>query len=62
MNNVIDWSKYGRAPRREKPTIDITYSGDGKRVWCVAKFPIERFDDAKEMIERQIRYWEGDAK
>ncbi|MDN7825129.1 hypothetical protein QZN01_20975 [Burkholderia cenocepacia] len=60
MSNVIDWSKYGRGPKRIQMEIEIVYSGDGQQVWCVAKFPIERYDVAKEMIERQIQYWERD--
>lgn len=62
MSNVIDWSKYGRFPKREQMEIEIVYSGDGQRVWCVAKFPIERYDLAKEMIERQIQYWERERE
>ncbi|MEK6346395.1 MAG: hypothetical protein V4764_02885 [Burkholderia sp.] len=60
MSNVIDWTKYGRAPRREQPEITITYHGaehDGKRIWCTATFPLERADDVKALIDQQIEFW-----
>ncbi|WP_369053114.1 hypothetical protein [Burkholderia gladioli] len=66
MSNVIDWSKYGRAPApsRARPDITLEYHGDGARTWCTATFPIEQFATVKSMVDRQIEFWkqgENDA-
>ncbi|WP_257803308.1 hypothetical protein [Burkholderia glumae] len=58
MSNVIDWSKYGRGKKRQQPEIQLEYRRDGDRIVCTATFPIDRLDDLKSMIDRQIEYWE----
>ncbi|WLE58355.1 hypothetical protein GIY62_14595 [Burkholderia plantarii] len=58
MSNVIDLSKYGRAPARERPEITLEYHGDDTRTWCTATFPVERIGDVKSMVDRQIEFWE----
>ncbi|MFL9918816.1 hypothetical protein PQR75_26230 [Paraburkholderia fungorum] len=62
MSNVIDWSKYGRGKKPEKPSYEITYHGDGERIWCTAMFPIERFDKVQDQIKTQIDYWKDEHK
>jgi len=62
MSHVIDWSKYGRGKKPEKPAYQITYRGDGERTWCTAVFPIERFDEVKHRIEAQIDFWKDEPK
>jgi hypothetical protein len=58
----IDWSTYGRVKPRQRVDVEVVYTGDGSRTWCVAKFPIERFDEVKERIQTQIDYWKGEPK
>lgn len=62
MSSVIDWSKYGRGKKPEKPGYEITYHGDGERTWCTAIFPMERYDEVKQRIDQQIQYWRDEPK
>lgn len=62
MNNVIDWSNYGRGKKPESPAYEIAYHGDGERTWCTAIFPIERFEEVKDRIQTQIDFWKDEPK
>ncbi|KHJ63125.1 hypothetical protein [Burkholderia glumae] len=61
MSNVIDLSKYGRAPKRREFDTSVSYRLEGDRIICTAIFPVEKFEAVKAMIESQIAYWESPA-
>lgn len=59
MSNVIDWSKYGRGPKRETPKWKVTYSGNATKdgITVTAIFPLECFDEVAKSIKEQIEFW-----
>jgi hypothetical protein len=59
MNNVIDWSKYGRGKKREQPDAEITFYGDDGKLRIRADFPAHGLDEVVERIRRQLDYWKN---
>ncbi|NPT36222.1 hypothetical protein [Paraburkholderia xenovorans] len=63
MTNVIDWSKYGRAKRKD-PKWEVTYEGNarGDGIRITAVFETEDLDEVVASIRRQIQYWKDEPK
>jgi hypothetical protein len=57
MNNVIDWSKYGRGKKREQPDAEITFYGHDGKLRIRADFPAHGVDEVAARIHKQLEFW-----
>lgn len=59
MSDVIDWSRYGRMPKRERVEIEVSYREEGGRIICTASFPLDRADEVLARLKAQREFWRG---